>query len=105
MMQNPALQDKLCLKFLLITVPEYLLICSRTEAEENSQASIIGTPVLQNGLSYIVKAMNEAQQDSSKSASSSHIALVKQDFDFITSFPNPPRSDYFPWVSYPSSKP
>lgn len=49
--------------------------------------------------------MKEAQQDSSKSASSSHIALVKQDFGFITSFPNPPRSDYFLWVSYPSSKP
>jgi hypothetical protein len=45
MMQTPALQDKLCLKFLLVIVPEVLLICLGTEAEVNSQASIRDTYV------------------------------------------------------------
>lgn len=52
-----------------------MLICSGTEAEVNSQASIVGTPVLQHRLSYIMKAMNEVQQDSCKNADSSHITV------------------------------
>lgn len=89
-MQNPALQDKLCLKFLLVLCLEYVLISSGTEAEVNSQASIVGTPVLQNWLSYVVKAMNEVQQDSCKNADSSHITLVEQDLDLIDSLPPSP---------------
>lgn len=71
MMQNPALQDKLCLKFLLVIVPGVFAHMLR----DWSRSKQPGTPVLQHRLSYIVKAMNEVQQDSGENADSSHITV------------------------------
>lgn len=88
-MQNPALQDKLCLKFLLVIVPEVFAHKLR-DWSRSKQSGQYYRDTCVTKLSYIVKAMNEVQQDSCKNADSSHIALVKQDFDLVASLsPSP----------------
>ncbi|KAG5207584.1 hypothetical protein JEQ12_017348 [Ovis aries] len=85
-----------------------------TEAEVNSQASIIGTPGFQNRLSSIVKAMNEVQQNSCKNADSSHtttafehnkVILKVQEWDFKAAQMSRMHSQSYPSNYMESMKP